>query len=118
MHELWYLHSAHYLMLIDISMKFSEDSLNGFQVIKWTRFCYRAQGNNSKSINARIMLLMLSAHRLMLIDIYMKFCEDSLNSFQVREWTWVWQRDRDRQTDAQGKNNMSPNLKGGRDIIQ
>ena len=37
MQELWFLCSAHPLMLIDIYMKFREDSLNGFQVIEWTR---------------------------------------------------------------------------------
>ena len=74
-------------MLIDIYMKFREDSLNSFQVIEWTRFCdgQTSKGNNSKSINARVMILALlhSACGLMLIDIYMKFCEDSLNGFQV-----------------------------------
>ena len=34
MQELWFLHSAHCLMLIDIYMKFHEDSLNSFQVIE------------------------------------------------------------------------------------
>ena len=50
---------------------------------------------------------MCSARRLMLIDIYMKFREDSLRGFQVIERT----RFCDRQTDARGKNNMSPTLK-------
>ena len=31
--ELWFLRSARRLMLIDIYMKFGEDSLNDFQVI-------------------------------------------------------------------------------------
>ena len=39
--ELWPLHSAHRLMLIDIYMKFHKDSLNGFQVKEQTRFCDR-----------------------------------------------------------------------------
>ena len=39
MQELWFLCSAFYLMLIDIYMKFREDSLNGFQVIERTQFC-------------------------------------------------------------------------------
>ena len=72
-------------MLIDIYMKFFDDSYNGFQVIEQTRFCDRVQGNNSKSINARVMVLVYTPH-LMLIDIYMKFHRDSLNSFQVLEW--------------------------------
>ena len=36
--ELPFLHSAHHLMLIDICMKFHEDSLRGFQVTERTRF--------------------------------------------------------------------------------
>ena len=37
MQELWFLRSARRLILIDIYMKFHEDSLNGFQVIERTR---------------------------------------------------------------------------------
>ena len=37
MQELWFLRSAHRLMLIDIYMKFCEDSLNGLQVIERIR---------------------------------------------------------------------------------
>ena len=50
-----------------------------------------------------------SACRLMLIDIYMKFREDSLNGFQVIERTSVWQTDR-----CLGDNSMSPDPKGER----
>ena len=55
-----------------------------------------------------------SACRLIFIDIYMKFLEDSLNSFQVLEWTQVWQTDR--QTPG-GKTICLRSLKGG-DIIK
>ena len=85
MQELWFLCSVHCLMLIDIYMKFREDSLNGFQVIERTRFC-ESKGNNSKSIKARVIVLRCARH-LMLIDMYMKFCEDSLNGFKVIEQT-------------------------------
>ena len=51
----------------------------------------------------------------MLIDIYMKFCEDSLNGFQVIEQTQVSQTDR--QTDAWGKTICLPTLKRGDAII-
>ena len=60
-----------------------------------------------------------SAHLLMLIDICMKFREDSFRGFQVTERTrFVTDRQMDRQTDGQtdgrpGKNNMSPNPSGG-----
>ena len=38
MQELWFLCSACCLMLIDIHMKFREDSLKGFQVIERHNF--------------------------------------------------------------------------------
>ena len=41
MQELWFLRSERRLMLIDIYMKFREDSLNCFQVIERTRLCDR-----------------------------------------------------------------------------
>ena len=55
------MRTARRLMLIDIYMKFREDSLNGFQVTEWTRFCdgQSSKGNKSKSINARVMVLVL-----------------------------------------------------------
>ena len=58
-----------------------------------------------------------SARRLMLIDICMKFCEDSFRGFQVRERTrFVTDRRTDRQTsgqtDARGKTICLPTLRG------
>ena len=56
-----------------------------------------------------------SARRLMLIDICMKFREDSFRGFQVTERTrFVTDGRTDRRP---GKNNMSPNPSGG-DIIK
>ena len=61
MKELWFLHSACRLMMIDIYMKFCEDSLNSIQVIERTQFCdgQSAKGNNSKSINATVLIPVL-----------------------------------------------------------
>ena len=57
------------------------------------------------------LLFLRSARRLMLIDICMKFREDSFRGFQVIERTRFVT---DRQTDGRpGKNNMSPNPSGG-----
>ena len=74
-------------MLVSICMKFHEDTLNGFKVTERTRFCQKrylqsSKGHNSKSINIRVMVL-ASAHRLMLVNICMKFHEDTciLNGF-------------------------------------
>ena len=44
-------------MLTDENMKFREDSLNSLQVIERTPFCDRAKGNNSRRINARVMVI-------------------------------------------------------------
>ena len=78
------MRSACRLMLIDIYMKFREDSLNGFQVIKQTRFCDSPREITQKVKKQELWFLSF-AHRLMLIDIYLKFREDSLNGFQVIE---------------------------------
>ena len=43
MQELLFLHSARRLMLIDICMKFREDSFRGFQVRERTRFVTNRQ---------------------------------------------------------------------------
>ena len=61
MQELQFLLSACRLMLIDIYMKFCEDSWTDFQVIERTRFCDKQsfKGTNSKRINARVMALAL-----------------------------------------------------------
>ena len=45
MQELWFLCSACRLMLIDIYMKFLEDSLNGFQVIERYDIVTESKGN-------------------------------------------------------------------------
>ena len=50
MQQLWFLRSARRLMLIDIYVKFREDSLNGFQVIERTRFCDRQTDAWGKTI--------------------------------------------------------------------
>ena len=48
-------------MLIDIYMKFPEDIMNRFQVTEQTQFCdgQSSKENNSKSINASVMVLVL-----------------------------------------------------------
>ena len=63
------------------------------------------------------LLFLHSARRLMLIDICMKFCEDSLRGFQVTEPTRFVTDRQTRQTDGQmdagGKTTCLPTLKGG-----
>ena len=79
MQELWFLHSAHPLMLIGIYMKFL-DSLNRLQITERTQFCERGQRKQLKKLNARVMVVAVCMSS-MLIDIYMTFHKDSLNVF-------------------------------------
>ena len=50
-------------MLVNISMKFHEDILNGLKVIERTQFCHRncylqsSKGHNYKNIYPRVMVL-------------------------------------------------------------
>ena len=74
-------------MLIDIYMKFCEDRLNGFQVIERSIFCDRSPREITQKVQMQELWRVRSARQLMLIDMYMKFCEDSLNGFQVIELT-------------------------------
>ena len=52
-------------MLVNISMKFHEDILNGLKVIERTQFCHRScylqssKGHYSKNIYSRVMVLAL-----------------------------------------------------------
>ena len=64
MQELWFLHSACPLMLVDICMKFDDASLYDLKVIERTRWRQdfegqSSKGNNSKNINARVTVLAL-----------------------------------------------------------
>ena len=54
MQEIWFLHLACHLMLIDIYLKFHVDSLKGFQVIEQTLFCDRVQRKSQKVQEATI----------------------------------------------------------------
>ena len=59
-------------MLVNICMKFHEDTLNGFNVTERTRFGLRnyylqsSKGHKSKSINTRVMVLAFCTRRLIL----------------------------------------------------
>ena len=64
MQELWFLHSACPLMLIDICMKFHDVWFKSYRVDTIEkRFCegQSSKGNNSKNINARVTVLALCA---------------------------------------------------------
>ena len=86
MQELWFLHSAHCLMLIDIYMKFLKISWTGFKLQSWHDFVMDKVPREITSINARIMVVSLCPSS-MLVDIHMKFREESLNGIQVTDQT-------------------------------
>ena len=81
-------------MLFDIYMTFLEDILNKFK---------------------KKVRVMVPARCLMLIDIYIKLREDSVNGFQVIEWTRFCDRQTDREM-PRGKTICLLTLKG-EDII-
>ena len=119
MQELWFLHSAHPLMLVDICMKFHDASLYGLKVIRRTRLRQDLMGHKvPREITQQVLMqelpFLYSAHHLLLIDICMKYHEDSLRGFQVTERT---QFVTDSQPDARGKTICLPTLKEG-DVIR
>ena len=65
----WYLHEVF------------EDILNRFQVTEWTQFCDKVQREITQKVYMQELWFLCSACHLMLINIYMKFREDSLNGF-------------------------------------
>ena len=77
-------------MLINISMKFLEDILNGFQLQSGHDFStetatYKVQRGITQTIYIQEVWFLLSAHLLILVNISMTFHEDILNDFQVTE---------------------------------
>ena len=81
MQELWFLHFACPLMLVNICMKFHDTSWYGLKVIERTRWRQdfegqSSKGYNSKYINARVTVL-APCTSLMLVDICMKFHDAS-----------------------------------------
>ena len=91
--ELWFLRSAHRLMLVNISMTVHEDILNGFQVIQSYRaddIVFRSRQSQSlrgitKNTYMQELWFLRSAYCLMLDNISMTFHEDILNGFQATE---------------------------------
>ena len=91
--ELWFLRSAHRLVLVNISMTFHEDILNGFPSYRATErtalYSVLGMAKVQRGITKRIYIQELwflrSAHRLMLVNISMTFHDDILNGFQVTE---------------------------------
>ena len=64
MQELWFLLSAHSLMLVDICMKFNDVSLHGLKVIEQTRWRQdfvrdKVLRKITQNINARVTVLAL-----------------------------------------------------------
>ena len=109
--ELWFLCSAHHLILVNICMKFHEGILNGFWVTERTGpyrkiFYFQFQRAITPKIHNPELRFLYSARCLMLLYICVKFHENISNGFELQSGhDFVT----DRRTDDQGKNNMSPN---------
>ena len=74
-------------MLVNICMKFHDDTLNGFKIIERTCFCHRTADYILQIIHIQELWILHSACNLLVRNIYMKFHEDILNSFKVIERT-------------------------------
>ena len=84
--ELWFLHSAGHLMLVNISMKFHEDVLNRLKVWKRTQFCQTAtykvrRGILTLKIYIQELWFVRFVCRLMLVNIHTGFHEDTIEWF-------------------------------------
>ena len=110
--ELWLLHSAHRLMLVNICMMFHEGILNSFWVTERTRpyrkiYHFQFQRAITPKICNPELWFLCSACRLMLLYICEKFHENISNGFGVTEQT----RFCDRQT-TRAKTRCPPTLQG------
>ena len=77
-------------MLVNICMKFHEDTLNVFKVTERERICLRNYLQSSRGITKLIHkqeLRFLHSARHMVLNICLKFHEDILKGFKVIEWT-------------------------------
>ena len=79
-------------MLVNISVKFHEDILNGLKVIELTQLVtetatYKVKRDITLNIYIQELWFLPSAGRLMLVNISMTFHEDILNGFQITERT-------------------------------
>ena len=105
-------------------MKFHEDILNGYKGIERTRFCHRncyLQRGITEKIYIQELWFLHSACHPMLVNIYVKFHEDILNTHSFfmlqRGHDFLTDRQTDRWTDDSGKNSMSPNPEAGRSVM-
>ena len=90
--ELWFLHSACHLLVLNICIMFYEYILNSSKDIEWTGFCQetateKVQRDVTQKVSIQELWFLHSACRLMLVNICMKFHEDTLNGFKVTEQT-------------------------------
>ena len=71
-------------------MKFCEYILNSSKVIERTRFChgttnYKLQRDVTQRVSIQELWFLHSARHLMLVNICVKFHEDTLNGFKATE---------------------------------
>ena len=74
-------------MVINFCVKFHENMSNDFKVMKPTRKLINAQRAITPKIGKPELWFMCSAHRLMVINICVKFHENMSSGFKVMERT-------------------------------
>ena len=110
--ELWFLHSAPRFMLVNIYMKFHEGILNVFLVTERTQpYCKIYYFQFQRAITPKICIPVTDLELCTSSHVALHLCKVSRKYFlSYRADDFVT----DGQTYDPGKNNMSPNPKGGR----
>ena len=89
--ELWFLHSACHVLVLNFCLKFYEYILKSSKDIERTWFCQETATQKVQrdvtQVSIQELWFLHSACRLMLVNICMKFHEDTLNGFKVTERT-------------------------------
>ena len=82
--QLWFLCSAHFLIVVNISVKFLENISNGFNVTAQTKIIiYNVQRTITPKGDKPQLRFLCSAPHFMVVNNSVTFCESVYNGFQV-----------------------------------
>ena len=85
--ELWFMCSAHCLMVFHICVKFHENMSSNFKVKERTRKIVTTQRAITPKVGKTELWSLCSAHRLMVFNVCVKFHENMSSGLKGKEWT-------------------------------
>ena len=85
--ELWFLCSAHRLMVFNVCVKFHENMSSGLIFMERTQKTVNTQRAITPKVGKPELQFMCSARSLMAFNVCVKFHENMPNSFKVMERT-------------------------------